>query len=487
MQEIIKAFDSLWEERIKLCSNGDRKPKPLSTREIRARISASSPEHQHLENPYDLINSLQQLAKTDKPVIRKIKRPRQKAILWAPVEVIDNELDINSAYANDAERVGEAVQRAATGLNRPVNIRDVKEELKLDSALQLSGSSKLYEVLADVSKELVNAGDGKGRVKRATRRIYKIGKINGVAYYCVDNVLEAQAFIELHQIESQWLRTNPEETLNNLETCSLPSVATGRAMLIEIETKVILQRLNNLIKSKRLNHSNHHKAEELRDDVFEVQKNARLWLGNGHKTQIKLPSTVDISAPGWTAQELLQILMPLYPQARKVTCSAKIISLMSGSIRRIQNPEFKSRFSKNPNIAAEFLYDRTDALLYAAKQWGGHECSFQAMLAGNELGLLRDPRFVIADLKLKSFEARLACVACLAFLWSDKGTKRLHDIAVKDPDPGVRQSALWAYGFAGGEKSLELLRKQGRNDPNAHVRSFAKEILSIGLDSWWAI
>ena len=253
------------------------------------------------------------------------------------------------------------------------------------------------------------------------------------------------------------------------------------------EAKAIIQEINKLIESKHLDSSNFREAEELRERVSQVLKNAKQWLASKRTTQVKLPSNVNIYVPGWTAQELLQILKPLYPQAQKVTRSAKSISLMFGSIRRIQNPKFENRFSKDPHVAAEFLYDRTDALLYTARQWGGRECSFQAMLAGNELGRLRDPRFVIADLASKSFEARLASVACLAFLWSPEGNRCLRNMAAKDPDPGVRQSALWAYGFAGGENSLGLLRKQEKSDPHERVRAFAKEILTASQDSWWTI
>jgi len=486
MQEITAAFEDLWDERIKTSSGENRKPKPISTGEVRAKISASSPGHHHLKSPYDLINSLQQLAKTGKPVIRKVGRTGQKAVLWAPASATDKELDFNT-YANDAERIGEAVQRAAKLLGRPVNIRDVKEEIKCDPSLQLTGSSKLYEVLADVSKKAVEAGNGKGRVRRVTQRIYKVGKIDGEAYYCSNKVPEACVFVQFHQLKSQWSRANHEEDLNNLETCSLSSVAAGRAMLIEIEAKANLQELENILKSKQLDNTDRHDAEKLCGQISEVLDNAKQWLTLRYSKQIKLPFDIDISVPGWTAQELLQVIKPLYPQAQKITRSAKFISLMFGSIRQIPNPIFKSRFSTDPRIAAEFLYDRADALLYSAKQWGGYECCFQAMLACNELGRLRDPRFVIADLESKSFEARLACVACLAFLWSDEGNKRLRDIAVKDPDPGVRQSALWAYGFAGGKESFELLSNQERNDPHAQVRVFAKETLMASQDNWWTI
>lgn len=69
---------------------------------------------------------------------------------------------------------------------------------------------------------------------------------------------------------------------------------------------------------------------------------------------------------------------------------------------------------------------------------GGPECSFQAMLASNELGWLRDPRFVFPALASKSFEIRLAGISCLAFLYSNAGNTQLRHLATNDPDAGAR-------------------------------------------------
>lgn len=190
---------------------------------------------------------------------------------------------------------------------------------------------------------------------------------------------------------------------------------------------------------------------------------------------------------GLTSEELLEILKPLYPQAEKITNPAQLITLKYNSIRRISNPAFVSRFAKDPQVAAEFLYDRTDALLYAAKQWGGPECCLQAMLASNELGLLRDPRFVFPALASKSFEVRLAGVACLAYLRSEKGNKQLRRLAVEDPDAGVRQSAVWAYGFAEGERTLDFVRERRDHDTNAHMQAFLDTALQMAEKGWWAL
>jgi hypothetical protein len=96
-------------------------------------------------------------------------------------------------------------------------------------------------------------------------------------------------------------------------------------------------------------------------------------------------------------------------------------------------------------------------------------------------------RFIIPVLKRKSFEDRLTGVACLAFLQSDKGNQRLKEVAISDPNPSVRQSALWACGFTGVGGIRDLLNKRSKEDLSDSVRNFAKEALEQDGTSWWAM
>jgi hypothetical protein len=168
----------------------------------------------------------------------------------------------------------------------------------------------------------------------------------------------------------------------------------------------------------------------------------------------------------------------------------RLTALISKKIRRFPNPEFESRFSKVPYKASEYLYDATDALLFAAMRWGGHECRMQAMMARSEIGPLRDHRFVYPAIQSVTFEARLRGVACLAFLWSDSGRELLRQVALNDPEPAVRLSAFWAYGFAGAEDADELLLRQTACDSSESARAALREMtesLATNEGSWWKI
>src|SRR5205085_6411297 len=124
-----------------------------------------------------LVNAMQQLAGTGNPLVRKIRRPKQRAVLWAPVTVADADLDIGDAYASDAARMGEAVRRAESALNRPVTLQDIKDQLDLDPALRPASTSRLFSILSAAAKEYVDILKDGTRRRRATQRIYRVGKI----------------------------------------------------------------------------------------------------------------------------------------------------------------------------------------------------------------------------------------------------------------------------------------------------------------------
>ncbi|MBD0328235.1 MAG: hypothetical protein ICV68_17580, partial [Pyrinomonadaceae bacterium] len=426
LDQVMYAFRELWNENLRQAAAENRLPRPISTGEVRTRLLSDPHPHENLKNPKLLVNAMIQLSQTEAAAIRKIKRAGQKASLWAPCDVPDEMLDIIDAYANDAERIGEAVRRAVERLGRPVTQRDISSEIKMDDTLQPVGSSSLFQIISDASKELIDGGDGTRR-ERVLKRVYQVGRVNGDAYYyhSADGVKDARAFVFLRQIESRWLIANANEQLCALDVCVLPSVAIGRAMMIAADAQDALQELDQLLNGDCGDAATRRDAEELRDQVDGILNRTREWLSSRDSKGLTLPSEVSKDIAAWTAEELLPVIMPLYPQAQDITDPNQLIRLLYGEIRRVPNPKYQNRFAKDQHLAAEFLFDRTDALLYAAKKWGGHECCLQAMLAGSQLGWLRDERFVFPALEQTNYEARLTAVACLAFLQTEEGNKRL--------------------------------------------------------------
>lgn len=140
------------------------------------------------------------------------------------------------------------------------------------------------------------------------------------------------------------------------------------------------------------------------------------------------------------------------------------------------------------------------------------QARLQGCVARAELGALRDPRFVLPALAHPDYEVRLVATACLAFLGHDPAVGgALRAAAESDPDVGVRQGALWAFGIAvagpdaaeptvpGGaalgasgdadyEAPVALLRDRATRDPSPRLREFAaRGVDTVTRDDgrWW--
>jgi hypothetical protein len=206
---------------------------------------------------------------------------------------------------------------------------------------------------------------------------------------------------------------------------------------------------------------------------------------------------VNVGVPAWLPEELLAVVGPLYPTGRRAARGkmTSLVALLGRAVHRVPNPAFTSRRSGDRRTAARTLFDRADALLYAAQQWGGLTARLQAAAALAELGPLRDWRFVVPALAAADVRERLAGAACLAFLRPDDPTPVHHALrraAAHDTHPGVRRAALWGYGFAGGPDACDLARDRGDADPDARTRTFAARITAGAARSpdqtvlaWW--
>lgn len=489
LEEVAKAFTEIWEEETIRSSEEKRKPRPIAIGEIRARMAASTDPHPNLDTLGYLPSALTQLTETEGALVRKVARPGKRQVMWAPAGLSDAALDLGDAYASDSERVAEAIRRGCRRLGRPVTVRDVRDEIDMDPALEPAGRSQVRSILSDLSKEMIDAGDGSRRV-RVTRRSIYVGKVCGDAYYWHDAETSnaARSYVRFRQIESRWAESAVLAAPGAYVECGLPSVAIGRAMLVRAEAMALMADIDALLRERDVDASSRSEAEALGKQVSGIMMTAAEWLADRDTTYLNIPRDLSLSIPGWTSAELLAALRPLYPPVKKSDSPLRLLTLVKKKIRRFLNPEFERRFLKEPHKASEYLFDRADALLFAATHWGGPECLMQAMIARSEIGYLRDPRFVYPALGSPIFAERLSAVAGLAFLWSDEGNELLRRTAISDSEPGLRQSALWAYGFAGGEGAEALFSQQSETDPDNSVRAFCRKViesLKIDKSPWW--
>ncbi|MDT5121324.1 MAG: hypothetical protein QOC96_806 [Acidobacteriota bacterium] len=266
LEEVAQAFTELWKEEMNRATEEGRKPRPISIEQVRSWMAASPNPHPNLGALCYLPNALSQLAETDDALIRKVERPGKRLLMWAPVGLKDDALDLGDAYASDVERVAGAVERACGRLRRPVTVRDVRDEVEMDPTLAPAGRLQLRSILSDISKETIDAGDGNRRA-RVTRRCIYVGKVNGDSYYChnVEATEEACVYVRFRQIEQRWSESvtmrEPTAYMRN----SLPSAAAGRALLVKAEAETLTNNIDLLLQETAVDRATRHEAELLRE------------------------------------------------------------------------------------------------------------------------------------------------------------------------------------------------------------------------------
>lgn len=173
-----------------------------------------------------------------------------------------------------------------------------------------------------------------------------------------------------------------------------------------------------------------------------------------------------------------------YARAMRATNPTELVALLSHRILRLDNGEFAGW----RRTASEYHFERTDTLLFAAVEWGGGMAVLFAQIARQELGPLRDVRFIQAGLSHPRFDARMASAAALAFLPGDpESDERLARAALQDPDAGVRRAALWAYGASDRPGQPELLHRVLEGERHRDVIALARSALAESEPVWWTI
>ena len=224
--------------------------------------------------------------------------------------------------------------------------------------------------------------------------------------------------------------------------CALPGVRLGRARLITVECRAIVQRAEAIVEALTF--------PVWADEAREIAAQADKCAGEANSASPELDTDIPQGPPvqvarGFTAQQLGALIIPRYPLAGVEATPSRLVPLLAPRIRRVPNPDHIRRFSTDPAAAAEYLFERVEALSYAAFRWGDGDEKYYANLAATTLGRLRDHRYVSPALDSDRFEERQMAVACLAFLGDPES--RLAAVAAKDSDPLVRSAASWGLHY----------------------------------------
>lgn len=449
------AFEQLWNNRLEVARQEQRKPRPPTTADIRAAVREIGLFSERLDNTQLLCNAVRSLAVRENPLLRPVQRPYQRELVWVPLNWPDEELDLGSAHASDAARVSEALARAERIAARPVTANEVEIETKGSPELAPAGASTVATILADLSQTTVYVKEGE-RVPRNEQHVHRVGLAGGSAYYSTDDSAHGQTYVKLKELEVEWAESAAPKRREQIARCSLQAVRRGRAVLLFAELTDLLGRISGLPVQPDRRDVTVQLWEDLKKRVEEEVDLTATELPVGDQGSHVRPRRFD---EGFTTHDLMTLLDGLYPAIKNIEEPHRLGPLLARHIRRLPNPDHTRRFDSNPVKAAEYLFERTETLQKAAFRWGSPEARLQATLSAETLGRLRDPAFVLPGLEATVSGAKLTTVACLAFLQSPETEYRLLEVAAGDGDPQVRAAATWAAQLVAARANLAAMRE----------------------------
>jgi len=482
IEAVHSIFNELWKERITEANNENRLVRPPTTAELQDRIKSSPKISKFSKKNWEITSALRSLTKGKNLRIRSISQ-RNGMFLWMPISCKDESLDLQNTYSSNALKVVAAVERAFERYERPVNTVEIQQEISLDENLKLHNQLSLHINLVSIC---VRPGyKAKSGVKPAQRLIKIAGRIDGKAQFAPINASDKKCsiYIAFEDTKIKWRRFQEKESLGRIDNCLLPSVKIGRTLLYINDIQKLKANLP-VVQSKTLT----PEYINLRNHLDEAEDEAKQFLHALDSTGI--PDKVKDSDQGLNAHETAEFLAPFYPPAKQLIKFGKSETrTITGRIRhlfeRIPNPVFRTKNRKDPKTAAQYLFELTDLLCKTALRWGGEEARYQANIALQELGNLRDSRFVVPALNSGQFEHRLLAISCLAFLRTEY--ESIRHLAVSDPGSEVRISALWALAFMNDKNYKNTAEHILRTDHNDEVRNFAEKILNYSEIEIWRI
>lgn len=532
LEHVWATFERCWTAEAQRAVAEERRPRPLSPGVLRARLLEETTFAQARDVKL-VPNALLQLAKTRPPRVRATK-PRKGShfSLWAPAGVPDEELDLGGAFASDAARIIEAVRRAVQRTRCPaVGRRTIEAEVAQDPMLQPAGNSSVAALLSDASKLLIDDGKS-GRRQRVGHQLQKVGSVAGEAYYTVackpsegtsegnesilatptasPTVAVAEHFVEWLALEHRWRERDAVSQVQATDESLGPVARVGRLRVIESGIDRWLAHYRDLrsvlscdvsagvLQAEELQTEGTVALSLCRSALEHAMKSVRPLVGweetlagadaRGLLDASGLTETVgevkrEAECDAITTDALLEFVLSRgYARAARVTSPTELVPLLAHRVVRIPN----ASYSGWRKAAPEYLFERTSAMLFAATEWGGGCAVLYAQFARQELGQLRDARFVRPGLRHHRFDVRLASAAALGFLNSDQETdSMLEQRVMEDPDAGVRKAALWAYGAAARPGLAALLDRVTRAESNRDILTLARQALDHPASAWW--
>ncbi len=387
-----------------------------------------------------------------------------------------------TVFASDADRILEAARRKTRETSTVAFCaKEIHDAIEADPSLALSGRQSLSRVLSDLSRTTVPSSTG-GRVPRRTIGISRVGKINGQAFYCLGEYNSASAIAAKSEVGfnrmKDAVRTSRISERIPLTNAAAPDlIALGRARTILGELDAFLPSLRNIGEEAW----NSELGHELRDMYKQVESSVRFRARSTDS-----PSAPLIVQAGLTPMEVIAMYAPLCPSAAKLTSLPSVVAQYSRRLKRVPNPDFRSQRSPVPGTSTQYLFDRVSAYNYAAQNWGGTYSRLLIGWAAEDLGELRDARYVQRALETCP-QRRTHLIAAMALLAPDNAVDIVMNYARNDTSTAVREAALWTAGLLLGESADPVLSEAENHDPDRGIRVTVRRWLSVGALWWWRV
>lgn len=485
VETVKEAFAELWKERESEAAGRDARPVPIAAREIRHHLEAKYPSEGEEHTATNVTFALVTLGRGRSPVLRHISGSRTLDTRWVPAGVMNDCLDLTgqdaAACVHDSERLALLLDRIEEQTGKPAaNSRELRAEMLKDSGISLIARSLTKAIDATCPR----SGPGHSDIRRGDARILRAGMVGCTPYYCLPSKRdEATAYIEWLQSKLEWRRLDAARLVQQAQDCILPAVKAAQINLVLKNCQRLLSVLNQQAGDVILPEDIRVAARLLAEDVSKV-------LDEHHDTSNKLQFQHDpktASPATWEPKELASAVARLSGEGKPEE-TEKVIHRLRPLLQPVRNPA-SDPSATTPRRSLPQHFDRTSALLVLATRYGGRTCTVQAELAANELRVIRHAEPAMASLQSHHPDHRLSAVACLAFLQDERGTQLLPSLVQNDAEPGIREAALWAYGFSDGEDAMALASRAAQANSSEQVRRFALHVLDTITDpmGWWKI
>ncbi len=459
------AFQRLWQKEVACAGAEYRQPTPISHAQVRAELGTHEDNREQLGSPGRLTAALRTLCGTKTPRLRRVGVSPISGSNFVPTGVPDGALGDMALLRIRQCPVATAVGRASTRAGSyTVSRAAILTELELDPDLIPHRAGRRERNLEGASRTVISERGGSRR--RVSQKISKVGRVGNETIYCVGvPTPEAEREMASRRVLLAWKNAKAQTELLRLADVSIPSLRHARALELMHVCRKAQSALTEASQVSQLKEAGSLGPGE---NAFFLEASAAA------------KQALEIEARAYTyrlknAPRALGGAEVLGKTSPRCTQDELHVLLRQASVEGFAGPntDIRGRFSFRSRRMGGVL-DRVEARLIIAEKWGGRESTAHAAVAIRELGRIRNPLPVAMGLAHRSLDIRLAAIECAAFLEDPTLTSTLHNLALSDEEPGVRWTALWAYGFSGGCDALDITRQVADSDRSPLIRAEAE-------------